>query len=123
MAVLESEAGPAFVAGCVSAETRTLFEWHDFLGLGGGTLTPDNHKRVTIRVGAAEAVNWYLPIANNKTSTFINDGLHVNDHFNAEVLGEPPAIRSAEDFLRSLVQASRPTLVAQTTPYNESPLT
>ena len=98
---LESPAGPTLIAGCVSGETRAFISWGDYLGLGGRGIAPDNHHLVTIRVGSAEAVVWYLPISNNKTATFINGGLRSVEATRAGIM--PWA--NTEAFLRALVQA------------------
>ena len=74
-------------------------------------------------MGADEAIDWYLPLSNDKMLTFVNESYVASEHLVAGLLSEMPRQQDVEAFLRSLVRAERPTLVAQTTPYNENPMT
>ena len=125
-AVLDADTGPRFVAVCTGNETRAFIEWDVFLGSGGtGNILgpPRGHKRVKIRVGAAEAVDWYLPLSNSSNSTFVG-GYPSVDYGVARMTGKAaPPRQDAKAFLRSLVHAERPALVVQTVPYRSGAVT
>ncbi len=81
------------VARCKSDKTEVYIDWHDYLGDD-----TKNKKRVTYRFPPSDAVTELWGVSTDNEATFV---------------------ARAIPFLRTLVQSDR--LVAQTTPYGESP--
>lgn len=88
-----------FVARCQSNRTEAYIVWHDYLGDDAPRL--GNWKNVTVRIGDGPAREQRWNISTDKEATF--------------------APSWAGDLLKQMMQADR--FVAQTTPYNEAPVT
>lgn len=84
---------PILILRCSQKKTDAYINWNDFLG--------SDEAAVTTRVGKGQAETHSWGLSTDKTATFY------------------PA--SAVSFIKSLVKVD--TLIASTTPYNESPVT
>jgi type VI secretion system protein VasI len=84
---------PTLILRCSRKKTDAYISWNDFLG--------GDEASVTTRVGKAQADKRSWQLSTDKTATFYPSG--------------------AVSFIKSLMRVD--TLVASTTPYNESPVT
>lgn len=89
-----------FVARCKSNSTDAYISWNAFLGDDSGDVYSD-WKRVTIRVGDQPAAVQRWGISTDNEATFAPDW--------------------AGDLLKQMVKTNK--MVAQVTPYSESPIT
>lgn len=89
----------SLVARCMSNKTEVYINWNDYLGDDSNSVYAD-WKNLTIRIGEAKAIKQRWGISTDKEATFA-----------------PKAIQ----LLKSMVGNSK--FLAQTTPYNESPVT
>ena len=90
----------SLIARCQSDTTDVYINWHDFLGDDELGNPRSSRKRVTYRFPPADAETEMWGVSTDNDSTFV---------------------AGAIPFLRTMVESDR--LVAQTTPYNESPST
>ncbi len=92
--------GPVLiVARCQSDQTELYINWGEYLGNDGSFR--DEYKEVIVRVGSEDAVTQRWGLSTSNESTFAPDW--------------------AGDLLKVMVNHN--SLVAQTTPYNENPVT
>ena len=90
----------SLIARCQSNTTEVYINWHDFLGDDELGNPRSSRKRVTYRFPPADAETEMWAVSTDNDSTFV---------------------ARAIPFLRRMVESER--LVAQITPYNESPST
>ena len=90
----------SLIARCQSNTTEVYINWHNFLGDDELDNPRSSRKRVTYRFPPADAETEMWGVSTDNDSTFV---------------------ARAIPFLRTMVESER--LVAQTTPYNESPST
>lgn len=89
----------SFIARCKSNNTEAYIVWNDYLGNDGGTR--NEYKNVTVRIGDDQASTQRWGLSTDSKATFAPDW--------------------AGDLLKKMAASNK--LVAQTTPYSESPVT
>lgn len=87
-----------FIARCQSTETEAYIVWNDYLGNDGDYRR--EYKNVTVRVGAEQASTQRWTLSTDSKATFAPDW--------------------AGTLLKKMTAAN--AFIAQTTPYNESPV-
>lgn len=90
----------AFVARCQSGKTEAYINWNDFLGDDSSSVY-ETWKTVTVRIGSEKAQTQRWDVSSDSKATFAPGG--------------------GSNLLKSMARAD--TFLAQTTPYNENPVT